>query len=521
MINMEEVEFTTEEDMPEDFPANNREARIANIYGLLSKLPKQPDYKIKEVLASICIETDLNEKDSRGLLRITEYEISLINSIYILASQLHAEFIKIYLYREIITLEMQLRMGNNMKKQFGLPVDDEMNTIGGLIPMLKLFYVFYSNYKANRSRSFIDEVINSYNLFISLTDDEDLIFERTKNTVSMLLDLSYVDSYKTFPTLKFDKHELMKMFEFVATILKRTCQNPSERPLFGVLCIMISNYILKSRNNYNQEHLYKCLSDTVLGQALDNFQVWMNKTSNLNDKREGKVLIDLFANKNWINVEWAKKTNLRDRSSYVASFVKGMPIDRVKKRYGGNLLGYKNDKIAASLSPFSVQKKYGLMLGHVVTYDILYSRKEAKEELNYLFSVIDLFNCTEKEKIRMLEEILPYWKYSFKDSRWKEEKERRYEILYFDSCDYIESELQNDFFKLKTALFNFPDIALVKNNKQLLLSRRMEKLNYSTVKEYQFCNDCLSSDFDNVSSNSCLVCGSTSVKILNKKVENN
>lgn len=513
-----DIELISEDDKPVDFPANNREGRILKIYELLTQIPKQPDYKIREVLSSICIETDLNEQNSIGHMRFTTYEVSLINSIYLLASTLHAEFVKVYLYREMISLERQFRMGNSMKRQFGLPEDDEQETIGTLIPMLKFFYLIYSNYKTNRSRSFIDEIINTYNTFVQYITDENIINERTRNLVSMILDLSYVDSYKTFPVLKFDRSDLDKLFKFISYVLKRTNQNPSERPLLGVICLMTSNYIFKSRNGYNNENLYKCISDETLEKALGNFEIWMNKTSNLNDKREGKFMIDLFNNKNWINYDWAKKAQINERSSYVSSFVKGMPSEQIKKRYGGNLLGYKNDKIAATIAPFTVIKNYGLKLEHIVIYDIIYSRKEAKEELNFLFSVIENFSLSDIEKVKILEAILPYWKYSFKDSRWKEEKERRYEILHFESNNYLETSTSNDFFKIKTTLLNYPDIAMVRNHKSKLEDRRLEKLNFITNREYQYCNDCLSNDFDNTSEQTCSVCGSTNVTVMNRKV---
>jgi len=513
----EDIEFIHEDDKPVDFPANNREGRILKIHELLTQIPKQPDYKIREILSSLCIETDLNEQNSLGQMRFTTYEVSLINSIYLLASTLHAEFVKVYLYREMISLERQFRMGNSMKRQFGLPEDDEQETIGTLIPMLKLFYLVYSNYKTYRSRSFIDEIINTYNTFVQHISDEKLINERTRNLVSMLLDLSYVDSYKTFPVLKLDRTDLEKLFKFISYALKRTNQNPSERPLLGVMCLMTSNYIFKSRHGYNNENIYKCISDDTLEKALVNFEIWMNKTSNLNDKREGKFMVDLFANKNWISYDWAKKAHLNERTSYVSSFVIGVPSDKIKKRYGGNFLGYKNDKIAAAIAPFTVIKNYGLKLEHIVIYDIIYFRKEAKEELNFLFFVIDCFNLSDSEKIKFLEAILPYWKYSFKDSRWKEEKERRYEILHFDSSNYLETSTSDNFFKLKTALFNYPDIAIVRNHKTKLIDRRLEKLNFITNREYQFCNDCLSSDFDNINGLSCNVCGSESITVMNKR----
>src|SRR5690606_31862967 len=104
-----------EKDKPKDFPANNREVRILNIYELLNQMIKEPSYKTREVLSSLCVETDLNEQSSIGIMRFTTYEVSLINTIFYFASCLHAEFVKVYLYRELINIERQFRMGNSMK----------------------------------------------------------------------------------------------------------------------------------------------------------------------------------------------------------------------------------------------------------------------------------------------------------------------------------------------------------------------------------------------------------------------
>jgi len=511
------IEYIDEKDKPKDFPANNREARIEKIYDLLTQLIKEPNYKIREVLSSLCIETDLNEKSSIGLMRFTTYEVALINSIYFSASCYHVEYVKVYLYRELVNIERQFRMGNAMKRLFGMSVNDEFETVGSLFPTLKIFYIIYSNFKTNQSRSFVDEIINTYNLLVQDAINKTTVNDITRNFVSLILDLSYVDSYKTFPVLKFNRNELKKLFDFISDILKRTNQNPAQRPLIGVMCIMISNYILKSRNGYNSDNLYKCLSDYTLEKALENYEIWMNKTSNLNDKREGKFILDLFAKKDWISYDWVKKAKLNPRTSYVSSFVRGLPTDKIKKRYGGNLLGYKNDKIIATIAPFKTMSNGMLMLEHVVVYDIIYTRKEAKEELNFLFGIVDSLKIEYNEKIEFLEEILPYWRYTFKDSRWKEENERRYEILYFQSNEYLETSLSDNFFKIKTTLLNYPDIAIVRKHKSKLMTRRLEKLKFISNNEYLLCNDCLSSNFDYNDTSCCDVCGSTSIVLMNKK----
>ena len=85
-----------------------------------------------------------------------------------------------------------------------------------------------------------------------------------------------------------------------------------------------------------------------------------------------------------------------------------------------------------------------------LTFDVLYDIEEAKTELQYLFSVIDMFDLSDNNKKMFLQEILQYWILSVKDSKWKAERERRYVIFLYDDYEYIETELDDTFLKVKT-----------------------------------------------------------------------
>lgn len=69
-------------------------------------------------------------------------------------------------------------------------------------------------------------------------------------------------------------------------------------------------------------------------------------------------------------------------------------------------------------------------IAQVITFDVLYDIEEAKTELQYLFSVIDMFDLSDNNKRIFLQEILQYWILSVKDSKWKAERERRYVVFY-------------------------------------------------------------------------------------------
>ena len=92
----------------------------------------------------------------------------------------------------------------------------------------------------------------------------------------------------------------------------------------------------------------------------------------------------------------------------------------MEKKYGQIIYGYKDDRIADLLSPIYIadDKKKLPQLGQVVSFDILYDEDLAKKEINYLCSVIDMFELTDKEKSKFLSEIIQYWLLSVKDKKW-------------------------------------------------------------------------------------------------------
>ena len=72
----------------------------------------------------------------------------------------------------------------------------------------------------------------------------------------------------------------------------------------------ISNWILRARNNYDHPSIFKCLTNVASYGSVSNKEIWMQSVAYLNDKREGKTIKELFANRQWIKYDWAKKLNL-------------------------------------------------------------------------------------------------------------------------------------------------------------------------------------------------------------------
>jgi len=173
-------------------------------------------------------------------------------------------------------------------------------------------------------------------------------------------------------------------------------------------------------------------------------------------------------------------------------------------RYGQCVYGYKDERIAELLAPIWLRKgrdnKKMPFFSQVVAYDVIYDAQEAKQEINYLCSIIDRFELKLEEKKIFLEEILQYWILSVKDKKWEYERERRYVLFLYDDYEYTELERDDHrFLKLKTSLFILPDFILGDNpSKQYLKIMIDNKREAISTKDYMFCENCFSRNFDAV-----------------------
>ena len=151
---------------------------------------------------------------------------------------------------------------------------------------------------------------------------------------------------------------------------------------------------------------------------------------------------------------WAKNVVFDDEpNSFVCSYSKVPPTEKMKKRYGGNCFGYKSDRIAISLAPILMRNSVP-QIQNVNVFDIIYSEEEIKEEINFLCEIIDLFDCSDDEKNKFLNHILYYWYLSFKDKKWETEQERRYDLrIFYDKQDYVDLDIDERFLKTKSSVY--------------------------------------------------------------------
>lgn len=525
----------TKAEKPNNWPINMAEQSLECIALALDDFCKTPGYVTRESLLSLIDEYDLNQRGFLGEYRVDRYEVSKINEIYYRSLMVLMPSVRCYLYgfvgeRARLHKMMVYMMRDEGEQEESLGIGCYEN---GLCLPLRLYYQAYHIYNVEKDKPFADKITELVEGIaaailsakeISGQDRYENLFELSRSYSLMLNDLSYFHGNKKENIWKFSREDLLKLFTLEAKLIKKLSQNPAKRPIRGVLMTQISNFILKSRHDYNQDYICKYVSEEVAEASCQNHEIWMNKIENLNDEREGRVLKELFDEDGWISSSWVQKPDLTPvRKYFVSSFSKSLQDNEMKQGYGAVVFGCKNDRIADLLSPVyeykGTQTEKYCFCSQVMAYDVLYDREEAKEELNYLFKVIELFAMTDSEKNEFLQSILQYWLLSVKDSKWSHERERRYVLFLYDDYQYREMEIEDDFLKLKTSLFLVPDFVMGNHRRRSDIREQVDAKRRSlSYRNYLFCHDCLNRDYDAVAgldhAEKCPVCGSENIEIV-------
>lgn len=493
---------------PDKWPESERECALENIFGAIQLFIEEPNYKNKEVILSLATGYDLSQKPILGIWRISEYEVELMNVLYLYASGLNIYSVKLFIYDLIQdNTYLQMKFSYALNRQ-----SDYIEIYRMLCHPLDIFYFIWYEYIHMKSRNFADQIISSIKELMQQSGDIDLI---TDSLLSIINDLSYFNCKKRNTVWTFSKDELAKIFAFEANLLQKCGRKINIRPVKGLLKMAISNYILKSRYGYNDDYICKYVPKETVSSSLENHEIWLKNIAKLNDKREEKVLPQLFVNKKWLNIDWIKNIDFTPvRTYFVSSFNKESNSKDMGSEYGSCIYGYKNDKIAETISPIIIKEKNGErmpVLSQVLSFDVLYDVNLAKEELKFLCKIIDMFDLEDDEKCKFLEEILQYWILSVKDKKWDYEKERRYVLFMYEEYDYLEVKIEDDFLKLKSSLLLLPDFLLGNNPFKTHLKMYIDnKREVAVMKDYMFCEDCFSIDYDSVhvEAQSCPICGS-------------
>lgn len=514
---------------PDDWPINEIEAQLESISKQTEKFIENPSNENREVLISLVSNYDLNQSGMRGLLRTTQYEVSVINGLYFQGMLIGCRSIISFLYDLIERKTQRQKMVAYMAHGLNIPdASIEIEAFENLALPLKLCYLVYQEYSVEKDKRYAEKIIDFVEemlkeIQLEPENEQEYLDKLTHMYVGFLNDISYIRSIKRNRIWAFNREEVYKLFSLAAKLLRMTERSAIKRPEKGVLMTALSNYVLKSRYDYNEDYVCKYVSPEVAHKSFENKQIWMSIIENLNDNRELKVVPELFEGNDWINYTWVENLDFTlVRNYYVSSFSKSMNSDKMKKMYGSCIYGYKDDRIAELIAPIYIKKindKRYPIFAQVISFDVLYDKEQAKEELNFLFSIIDLFDLKEEEKKEFLEEIIQYWVLSVKDELWSYEREHRYVIFMYEDYDYEFCDLSDkNYLKTETTMFMFPDFALGDNPVYFSLKEIARyKRKALSVKPYVFCETCLNSDYDavigadDINECQCTICGSKKV----------
>jgi len=496
---------------PSDWIQSNKEARLENAYNAINNFIKNPTLENKEFLLSMLIHNDLNETSSFGLFRITKYEISMLNSIYMQSKLLQCPAGFLFVYEYLIELIILIK---SQVMCLGAKYEDFVNSeeILGLHPVLKVFFTSYLYFRIEKKKSFCDQLCLTIKTFKKTGMDVEVIRQYIEAANALVYDLSWNINSNKLEILCFNKEEIEKLYTCLINLWNEYNLNACERPLRGVFILSLTNFVLKARVSKNR-YFYKCIDDNACNASFANRQIWFRQISMLNDKREGKFFKEIFLNKQWIDYSWARNIGLDENiERYVCSFCKVKPSDDMEKLYGKNIYGYKNDRICFSIAPYYLINKIP-QFGTVICYDVCYDKKIIQDEFNFVSKIINLLETSDDNKKEIMTRFLSYWYYTIKDSKWASEKERRYEIRFFE-YPYVNTKIEEGFLKTESTLLLLPDFV---NKENIMHDRikieRINKLKTLAMNEYIFCEDCLQNDYDSIydDDGKCKVCGSTKI----------
>ena len=206
IINVEE---------PEDWPQNNREASLSNVWNYMKKFFENPSFSNKELVLALVVQDELNQSNDIGIVRVTNYEIALMNSIFYMAFITNFSEVKNYLYRMLTRIVSQKKLFIfSMNKTFeeAFFIDNYMK----LIPNLKFFYTIYAIYSCEKETPFYKVLINFVKNKINKSNDNEykcFIF-RCYNL--LLYDLSFDTSGFVTTFCKFTRKQLKSLFKLQA-----------------------------------------------------------------------------------------------------------------------------------------------------------------------------------------------------------------------------------------------------------------------------------------------------------------
>lgn len=121
---------------PKDWPRNNRESKLEEIYNYLNIYLVNPTYENKQNLLSILDLNNINSMFSYSDIKVRKYEVAIINCLYELSYMYNIVRLKTFIYRYIEVQCVTLNTISNMSVQ----IDANINLFYNLYPVLRIFF---------------------------------------------------------------------------------------------------------------------------------------------------------------------------------------------------------------------------------------------------------------------------------------------------------------------------------------------------------------------------------------------
>lgn len=280
---------------PEKWPANAREQILDTLCECVEEFKKNPSYKTREVLLSLTCEHDLNLNENFGLVRVTEYEVGILNFLYLVGNAYQISSLKTYIYN-IITQVTRLQ---KITSWFNPVINcDEENTYRvipyeqGLIFPLRLYHIVYQKFTIEKNKSFAEQLIEIVEETLKSCQTEEEIDTLTHSYTSMLLDISNMHGSKREKLWEFTREELYKLLAIEAKLLRMNKQPANIRPV-TISGVKLQKYLVEMADMFLDYSTVEYSKNLLKRRTISWLEDLKNKLTTPNDN--GKIEQDLKA----------------------------------------------------------------------------------------------------------------------------------------------------------------------------------------------------------------------------------
>ena len=161
---------------PEKWPANAREQILDTLCDCVGEFENNPSYKTREVLLSLTCEHDLNQHVGHGLLRVTEYEVGIINYLYLVGNAYQITSLKTYLYSIITQVTRLQKIVSWCAPVINNEEGDSLRILPyeqGLMLPLRLYHLAYQKFTVEKEKPFAEQLMEIVRSVVELSQSED------------------------------------------------------------------------------------------------------------------------------------------------------------------------------------------------------------------------------------------------------------------------------------------------------------------------------------------------------------